>query len=222
VGSITFDVNSGTAANNQLYIEGLRIGSSADTCLKFLGTAPARLRVSNSYIYAGTTNRCVELSNSGVGSSVYIYDSVIGSNASSAITIESSTTYFKLYRSTVDNGSYLLKVTAGLTEVDSTAFSLDSLNEIVQVTGGTLLCGRSTFVNNTTNGSGVFVSTGAVFSDGMNAYAIKTGTGYCVKGTGIHLYALPSFADSAAAPGNVKMQNTLTNLPYTVAFTSAP
>lgn len=222
VGSITFDVNSGTAVNNQLYIDSLRIGSSSDTCLKFLGTAPARLRVSNSYIYAGTTNRCVEFYNSGAGSSAYIYDSVIGSNSSSAIGIESSTTYFKLYRSTVDNSSYLLKVTGGLTEVDSAVFSLDSLNEIVQVTAGALICGRSAFINNTTNGSGVSVATGAVFSDGMNTYAVKTGTGYCVKGTGIHLYALPSFADSAAASGNVKMQSTLTNLPFTVSFTSAP
>ena len=93
----------------------------------------------------------------------------------------------------------------------------------INIAAGTFLCTRSSIANATTNGSGVLIATGAVMGNASNSFAIATGTGYCVRGTGIHAYAYIVTANSALLAYNVRIQNTLAaNVPYTTAFTSAP
>jgi hypothetical protein len=119
----------------------------------------------------------------------------------------------------VDAGGLSLKVNSGLTEVVHSQITLNKASEIMNVAGGVLNTSACLLTNGTTNGSGVSVAASATFSEHDNLFSIATGNGYCVRGTGLHLYGTAFFNDSIAAAGNVKVQNTLTNVPYTIAFT---
>lgn len=219
VGAISFSPTTGVAANNEVHIQGLFITSSSSTCVTFGGSAPGRMLLSGCYVYAGTTNRAIEVNNTQVGSSFYMYDSVVNGNGDSATMIESSCPYTRIYRTVVNAGGLSVKVNAGLLELVHSQVTLSKASEIVSVAGGVFNSSSCLFTNSTTNGSGVLVATGAVFSEHDNLYSIATGTGYCVRGTGTHLYGSVFFNNSVAAAGNVKMQTTLTNIPYTLAFT---
>jgi hypothetical protein len=50
---------------------------------------------------------------------------------------------------------------------------------------------------------------------GNSGFAINTGTGYCLKGTGTIFYDRYMFSDTAAVPQNKKVQNTLIIFQYT-------
>ena len=115
-----------------------------------------------------------------------------------------------------------LQLNAGTFESDTVVYTLDRLGEIINVAGGTFLCTRSTIINATTNGSGILLAAGAVMGNVTNSFFVATGTGYCIRGTGIHAYAYMIFANSILAAYNVKVQNTLTNVEYTTAFTLSP
>lgn len=222
VGSISFSPATGVAADNEVHIQGLFIAASGSTCVTFDGSAPGRLLLSGCYIYAGTANRAIEVNNAQAGSSFYMYDSVVNGNGNSATMIESSCPFTRIYRTTVSAGGLSIKVTGGLLELVHSQITLNKASEIVSVTGGVFNSSSCLFTNSTTNGSGILIATGAVFSQHDNLYSVATGTGYCVRGTGTHIYGSMFFNNSLAAAGNVKVQNTLTNIPYTLAFTLAP
>jgi hypothetical protein len=222
VGSISFSPTAGTAADNEVHIQSLFITTSGSTCVAFDGSAPGRLLLSGCYIYAGTANRAIEISNAQAGSSFYMYDSVVNGNGNSATMIESSCPYTRIYRTAVNAGGLSIKVAGGLLELVHSQVTLNKASEIVSVTGGVFNSSSCLFTNSTTNGSGILVATGAVFSEHDNLYSVATGTGYCVRGTGTHLYGSLFFNNSAAAAGNIKVQNTLVNLSYTLSFTLSP
>jgi hypothetical protein len=52
--------------------------------------------------------------------------------------------------------------------------------------------------------------------------AVTQQAGYCVKGTGVFLHSNNIYSNSSVATYNVKIQNTLTALAVTTAFTSSP
>jgi hypothetical protein len=227
-GSLDFSPTSGiNIITNELYIDNCYFTKGTGTVVTFGGTAPARLRMKNCYIYGGASSRLIHLTNQGtyggVNSSAYIDNTIC--NAANAIypTIETSTQYVRFWFSECTSGLVNLKINAGTFESKDSAFTCDKTTEIIQVAaaGAYFLCGRSLISNKTTNGSGVDVATGAAFSNHDNTFDIATGTGYCVKGTGYHLYGSVLTNNNALAAGNVKMKNTLTNVPYTMAFTSS-
>jgi hypothetical protein len=52
-----------------------------------------------------------------------------------------------------------------------------------------------------------------------NTWQVATGTGYCIRGNGVHFFGPYLTANSAALAYNVKIQNTVTQIPYTLTFT---
>jgi hypothetical protein len=228
MGSLTFSPASGTQiVENELYIDSLYFIKSTGTVVTFDGTAPARLRMSNCFILS-STNRAVECTNTyssgGIFSSAYFTGCTIQNGGALNPAFETSTPYVQIRKTEISNGSVTLKINAGTTETVHCEFTCNTVNTIANVaaSGAYLLSNNCLYTNSTTNGTGVTVATGAVFANFLNVFAIATGTGYCVKGTGIHLYAGQNLSNSAALAYNVKMQSTLTNLPYTTTFTSAP
>jgi hypothetical protein len=226
VGAITYSPTTGTQIlENELYLDSLYISSSTATVLTFGGTAPARIRINNCYIYAsGASNSSVVFSNSNASSSAYLYDCALVQATTSGAVVTSTCGYVRAYGSTVESSAVLLALNAGFFESNNTSWSGARAGEIIQITdGGTFVCGKSLLVNTTTNGSGVLMSSAtAVFANSNNTFSIATGTGYCVRGTGNHLYGAYLTSNSAALAYNVKIQNTITSIPYTLTFTSSP
>ena len=223
VGSISFAPTTGLNTNeNELYIESLFITSNSANALSFGGTAPSRIRLNGCYIYtSGATTQLCNFTNSNSLSSWYIYDSIL-LTANSQDVIRNSANYGRIFYSTIDSVGILIKNTAGLIDVRECILSTNFTGNAVEVSGGSILCGYSQIANSGTNASGVLVSAGALFAGSYNSFAVTSGTGYCVRGTGYYVYGPTVFANSAIGAYNVKVQNTLTNLPITTTFTSAP
>jgi hypothetical protein len=227
IGSLTFSPTTGTLGNNEVYVNNLYITSATQAAVLFGGSVAARLRLYNCYIAPTSNQKAVSLTNTISTppsiSSAYFIECVIDAGISTSACVESNTPYVRLVRTTIDGGSMSLQLNAGTFESDTVAYSLDRLGEIINVAGGTFLCTRSSIANATTNGSGVLLAAGAVFGNVSNVFSVATGTGYCIRGIGgVHAYAYITFANSALLAYNVKVQNTLTSVPYTVAFTLAP
>jgi hypothetical protein len=223
LGNITFSPTTGTQIlENELYIENMYIYSTSGSVVTFGGTAPARVRMAGCYILSGTSNRCFELTNTHVNSSFYLYDSYSLNGGNSVPVFDSALSYVRLRRSALESGSMSLRATAGSVESVQTEFVCNTINNTVELTtsGVTFLATNNClFSNSTTNGSGVLVATGAVFTSNLNVFSIATGTGYCVRGTGAHLYGAMNLSNSVAVAYNVKVQNTLSNIPLTTTFT---
>lgn len=227
VGTITYSPSSGTnITENELYVDSLFITSSSTTCVAFGGTNLGRIRLSNCYIYPTGTNKAIELTNTassgGVTSSAYLHDCIILSTGTTATLLETSTPYVKLYRTSFDSGLLSLKVNAGSVESDSCAFTVNQASEVINIAGGSFLCGRTLITNTATNGSGVAIAATGVFSSNHNTFSVATGTGYCIRGTGYHLYGTQLINNSALSAGNVKIQSTVQSFAFTTAFTSSP
>ena len=223
IGSITFSPTTGTQIlENELYLDRLYIYSTTSTCLTHGGTAPSRIRANNCFINAGgAANRAVHLTNTNAASSSYLNECTILSSSSATI-VQTSVTYVRMYRSTIDGTALGLQVDAGTVEQNTTNITVAVAGSAINVTGGSLLSGYSLIANTAANSSGVAVSAGAVFANTYNVFSVPAGTGYCVRGAGIHVYGYMTFSNSVLAAYNVKVQNTLTNVPYTTAFTLSP
>jgi len=222
VGSITISPTSGTAVDNSINIDNLFIQSSSNTCVTVAGTAPVRVRFNNCYIYAGSSNQIANLSNSQSGSSVYFHNCWLNCTGNTATLIQSSVPYVQIYWCTVDRGGKSMQVNAGLVESNQTTWTCSTSNDMISVaTGATFNSNDSLFNNSTSGGSGISVLTNGVFSSNNNIYNIAVGSGYCVKGTGYHIYGPMLFNNSMAAAGNVKVQSSLVSLPFTTSFTSS-
>jgi hypothetical protein len=223
IGSITFSPTTGLNINeNELYIDSLYIQSNSSTVITFGGTAPARIRLNNCYLYtSGASNQICVLTNSSPQSSWYITECTLNSS-NAQIMIQSSVNYGRLHYSEAECNGIVYQNDSGTAEVRECVLSSSSSGAVVNIVTGSVLAGYSQFTNTGANSSGIAVSTGAVFASSYNSFSVPTGTGYCVRGTGVHVYGSMVFANSALAAYNVKVQNTLTNVPFTTAFTLSP
>ena len=226
IGSLTFSPTTGGILVNEVYVSNLFITSATQAAVLFGGSVAARLRLYNCYTAPTSNQKAVSLTNTISTppsiSSAYFVECIIDAGISTSACVESNTPYVRLERTTIDGGSMSLQLNAGILESDTIVYTLDRLGEIINVAGGTFLCTRSRILNATANGSGILVGAAGVIGNVSNVFSVATGTGYCLRGTGIHVYAYMAFANSALAAYNVKVQSTLTNVPYTVAFTLAP
>jgi len=221
-GSITFSPTTGTQIlENEIHIESLYFQVSSGAALTFGGTAPARIRVNNCYILASGTARGFLLNNSNPASSAYMTETTIVSSSSATIT-QSSVAYVREYRTTIDGTSLGLQLDSGTFEQSMSNYVLNYTGNVINISGGTLLAGQSLIANNGANSSGVAVAAGGVFASSFNTFAIPTGSGYCVRGAGIHASTTNNYSNSALLAYNVKVQNTLTNVTYTTAYTLSP
>jgi hypothetical protein len=221
VGAITFSPTLETQlTENELYLQNLYISSSTSACVTFGGNKGARIRIDGCFIDASSTMNAVVFNNTVSTSSAYIYNSLVQST--SGTTIVSSTPYVRIWRSSVENsGTILLSQTAGFLESNDVNWSGARVGEVISISGtGSFICGKSLIVNTTTNGSGVLLTGAtAVMANSNNTWQVATGTGYCIRGNGVHFFGPYLTANSAALAYNVKIQNTVTQIPYTLTFT---
>jgi hypothetical protein len=233
VDSITFDANSGlNILLNTVFVRGLFINSSFTALapgVNFYGSAPARLRLQECFIYNSNaaTGTGVVSNNSGSGSSLYIDNCIVQSGASTGIGLDHQQGYTIIRNdSEISRYQYPLQCAAGTVEIiDSVLDGTGIANEVVRMTGGLVTCGYTTIKNTTTNATGAnLVNAGAAFGMGDATFSIGTGTGYCVNGVAgsFYLYGNVTYSNTAAAAYNVKVKNTLTALAVTQAFTSSP
>jgi len=221
-GKITFSPTIGTQiVENELYLDNLYMSASSGSAFTFGGTAPARIRMNNCFIYATNTAQGVVMNNSHANSSGYLTETTIISTSSSAIT-QSSIAYAREYRTTIDGTSLGLQLDSGVFEQSMSNYSVNYAGDVVNVSAGVLVAGQSLFANSGANSSGVAVATGALFASAFNTFTIPVGSGYCVRGTGFHASATNNYSNSIFGAYNVKVQNTLTNAAYTTAYTLSP
>jgi hypothetical protein len=227
MGSITFNPNTGINPNlNELHVANLYIlapaGSSA---ISFGGSAPARLRIDGCYIYGNTATSIVINNTDATLTSARFQDCEIQSSQTTNTHVSAASRYVSFNRCNFGNGNKVADVTAGVFELALSRLEVNNAGAILTASSGALAptyvsVGSCLIYNTTANGSGIALTQGAqalTFVNVSNIFNIPAGTGYCVSGTAAHAYAYPTFAG-----GNVKFQNTLTNVPFVVTPTLAP
>ena len=222
VGSITFSPTTGTQIlENELYLDRLFITASSGNAVYFDGTAPARMRMNNCFINATGTAKAILSNNTNAASSAHFIECQITSSASANI-VQNTTGFMRLYRCNIDGVFTGIQVDAGNVELSITNVNVNYLGNAINITSGLLLAGYSLIANSAANSSGIAIGATGAFGNSYNSMSVPTGTGYCVRGTGVHLYGPMVFANSALSAFNVKVQNTLTNVPYSTTFTLSP
>ena len=231
IGKVTFAPAVGlNILENTIHLENLFINASFAGAqgVNFAGTAPARLRMVNCYIYnlSGVSGDAVVVNNSGAGSSCYLDGTTIQGAGTAGVGVNHVQGYTLIRNgSEIADYQYQIQCAAGTVEVYNSQIQGSLANEVIRITGGTVFLGYSTIRNATANSTGVnLVNAGAAFGMGDATFAIATGTGYCVNGVAgsFFLYGSITYSNSAALAYNVKVKNTITAFPITQAFTLSP
>lgn len=231
IGKVTFAPAAGlNILENTVHLENLFINASFAGAqgVNFAGTAPARLRMVNCYIYnlSAVSGNAVVVNNSGAGSSCYLDGTTIQGAGTAGVGVNHVQGYTLIRNgSEVADYQYQIQCAAGTVEVYNSQIQGSLANEVIRITGGTVFLGYSTIRNTTANSTGVnLVNAGAAFGMGDATFAIATGTGYCVNGVAgsIFLYGPITYSNSAALAYNVKVKNTISAFPVTQAFTLSP
>jgi hypothetical protein len=226
IGKVTYSPTVGTANENNIFLENLYVSGdfNGSQGVLFAGTAPARLRITGllvSNVSALGGNGIVS-NNSGSGSSLYIDNCL--TNASPVGTMLVHTQGFtQMHDTELSAGAAAFSCAAGNLSVFTTRMEYALAGAVGVITGGTVTMTTTFIRNTTTNGSGISVASPGVFILDSSIFDVRTGTGYCVSGTGVFLYGQVTFSNVAAiVPRNVKTQNTLTQAQMTQTPTVSP
>jgi hypothetical protein len=226
IGKVTYSPTVGTANENNIFLENLYVSGdfNGSQGVLFAGTAPARLRITGllvSNVSALGGNGIVS-NNSGAGSSLYIDNCL--TNASPVGTMLVHTQGFtQMHDTELNAGAAAFSCAAGNLSVFTSRMEYALAGAVGVITGGTVTMTTTFIRNTTTNGSGVSVASAGVFILDSSIFDVRTGTGYCVSGTGAFLYGQVTFSNVAAVlPRNVKTQNTLTQAQMTQTPTPSP
>jgi hypothetical protein len=219
---------------NEHFFSNLMItGSFASQAVLFSGSGAGRMRFAGGIINnTSSSGDGVVNSNTfstGTVSSIWLDNTTISVSTTSGAAIRQSAGYtFIKNRSDVSGGANAVILTAGTLECLDSQIEMNGTGSVISVSAtlptiASCLVGYSTIRNTTTNGSGVSLTgSGSSLGAGDMTFTVATGTGYCVRGNGTYLYGPNTYSNTAATPYNVKIQNTLTALAVTTAFTSAP
>jgi hypothetical protein len=226
IGKVTYSPTVGTANENNIFLENLYVSGdfNGSQGVLFAGTAPARLRITGllvSNVSALGGNGIVS-NNPGVGSSLYIDNCL--TNASPVGTMLVHTQGFtQMHDTELSAGAAAFSCAAGNLSVFTSRMEYALAGAVGVITGGTVTMTTTFIRNTTTNGSGISVASPGVFILDSSIFDVRTGTGYCVSGTGVFLYGQVTFSNVAAiVPRNVKTQNTLTQAQMTQTPTVSP
>jgi hypothetical protein len=226
IGKVTYSPTVGTANENNIFLENLYVSGdfNGSQGVLFAGTAPARLRITGllvSNVSALGGNGIVS-NNSGSGSSLYIDNCL--TNASPVGTMLVHTQGFtQMHDTELSAGAAAFSCAAGNLSVFTSRMEYALAGAVGVITGGTVTMTTTFIRNTTTNGSGISVASPGVFILDSSIFDVRTGTGYCVSGTGAFLYGQVTFSNVAAVlPRNVKTQNTLTQAQMTQTPTVSP
>ena len=187
VGAINFSPTGGlgNVNNNEVVLHGLHITGAfgAGTAgVTFGGTTPARLRVSNCYVYnVGGVGDGIVSNNSQANSSLYIDGCVVQcSDATTSIVLKHVAGYTLVKdRSEFSGGLRAASCAAGVLEVYDSAIEMNAARETVLVSGGFMTLGYSTVKNTNTGASAIGVKVtgvGSVFGAGDATISVG-GTG---------------------------------------------
>jgi len=213
----SLNINENEIAVNNLYINQTALASSA---FVFSGDRPGRIRLYGCFIYAGSgTADLIAVSNTGANSSCYFENCNIQSGTASSRILMNVSSYVRMRRCDVSGGSKSLLVSSGIFECADSNFECNQTAEVITLTGGLSYLGKCVIKNTVSNGSGIAMTSPAFLSFGMSGFAVNSGTGYCIRGTGTVLYDRLSFSHSSFSAQNVKFQNTLSLFTYTTAAT---
>jgi hypothetical protein len=223
IGSVTYAPTTGlNINNNEVILSGFLINYSAgsgDQVVNFGGTAPARLRLTNCYVYKGSgVGDGVLVNNSGSGSSLYLNNCIVQASVATGIGLKHQLGYTNLINRTDFSGwQYNVTCAAGNVSVDNCTFAGSTANEVIRISGGSVTMGYSYITNTTAGASGVNLTTaGAVLSVGETTFAIATtGGGYVVNGVAgtYYLFANVGYASSALAAYNTSINSNVTAVP---------
>jgi hypothetical protein len=215
IGTVTFDTSggAGNVNNNEVYLSGLHItGTFSTQAVLFQGTAPARLRMSNCYVYNLGSGDGIVNNNNAANSSLYL-DSVLAQSSSTTGTVLKHTKGYTFVknRSMFEGGLYAASCAAGNVEVYDSSFSMSGAREAVLVSGtGLMTLGYSTIQNTNTSASAIGVnisSATASFGAGdatisVGAYGV-TPAGKAVSGSGYYSFGNVTYGFSSSIGASV-------------------
>ena len=213
IGTVTFDTSggAGNVNNNEVYLSGLHItGAFSTQAVLFQGTAPARLRMSNCYVYNTGSGDGIVNNNAAANSSLYL-DSVLAQSSSTTGTVLKHTkgyTFIK-NRSMFEGGLYAASCAAGVVEAYDSSFSMSGAREAVLVSGGLMTLGYSTIQNTNTGSSAIGVNvTSPTASFGAGDSTISVGglagaAGKAVSGSGYYSFGNVTYGFSSSIGASV-------------------
>ena len=214
IGTVTFDTSggAGNVNNNEVYLSGLHItGSFSTQAVLFQGTAPARLRMSNCYVYNLGSGDGIVNNNNAANSSLYL-DSVLAQSSSVTGTVLKHTKGYTFVknRSMFEGGLYAASCAAGVLEVYDSSFSMSGAREAVLVSGtGLMTLGYSTIQNTNTGASAIGVNvSSATASFGAGDSTISVGglagaAGKAVSGSGYYSFGSVTYGFATAIEASV-------------------
>jgi hypothetical protein len=171
IDSVTYSPTTGLNINeNTVYVRGLFINGnySASPAVTFGGTALARLRVQECFIFnSGTSGTVVSLNNSassgGTQSTTYIDNCTIQSAAVLGTMVSHLAGYTVIKNNTIiEGGLNALTTAAGLIEVFDTQLQSNvAANAVIRVNGGLVSITSSRVVNDNAAGIGAYINAAA-------------------------------------------------------------
>ena len=224
VGAITFSPAVGTAQQNQLWLNNLYINGNFTGAqgVLFSGAAPGRFRMVGCFVADSGTGNSIVSNNSGVGASFYVVDCLTDAgDAVPSPRLVHTQGYTLVQDTELHGGTSAFSCAGGTLEFQIVRCEYAVAGAVGLVSGGTMV-GEDVFIRNTTaGGSGVNV-TGGSMALNNSVFDVAVGAGYCVQGVGVFAYGQMTYTNNLAVPRNVKVQNTLTALAITQAFTLSP
>ena len=224
VGAITFSPATGTAQQNQLWLNNLYINGdfSGAQGVLFEGAAPGRLRMNGCFISDSGVGNSIISNNGAVGSSFSIVDCLTDAGDTVPVPRLIHTQGYTLVQDTeLHGGTSAFICVGGVLEFQRVRCEYAVAGAVGAIIGGTTVA-QNLFIQNTTaGGSGVTMSgVTTVFVLNNSVFDVEAGAGYCVQGVGNLAYGQIVYTDVPGNARNVKVQVPgITALPITQAFT---
>lgn len=234
-----------TAAANGVYedvfsISNMLLVSSSGTVLTLAGSAPYSFFSRSLYCYSDTAAvRCLNVTNTALtGIKVDCRDGRLQNDSSNVPVADFNNTFYGiLQRMNISTGvSAALNITTSNMFVTLCELSTQGSTDLISVASGfgtqfnpitapagsvALAIGNSTLSSTATNGNGINIAAAAAVNAAYNAFSIRAGTGFAVKGVSGSFFINGS---NSMVPGtNVRISSAIGagNIPYTNSFTAA-
>lgn len=234
VGAINFSPTGGlgNVNNNEVVLHGLFISGSfgaGSAGVTFGGTTPARLRLSNCYVYnTGGVGDGIVSNNSQANSSLYVEGCVVQCSDATTSTVLKHTAGYTIVkdRSEFAGGFRAMSCAAGVLEVYDSYIEMNAARETVLVSGGVMTLGYSTVRNSNTGASAIGVKvtgTDTVFGAGDATISVGSQLGAAGKAvdgvaTAYFSYGNVTFGYSSTVSGVTAVAASRTGGKFTTAL----
>lgn len=241
-GNITINQTAAAAGvSEDIYtIANMLLVANSGDIVTLAGSARYSFFARNLYCYSDTAAaRCLNVTNSSTGGIKVDYrDGVLQNQNSTVPVIEYNNTYYGIFQRNIiyAGASEAMKITTSSVYVTLSELQTATGTDLVSVVSGfgtqfnpitaptgsvALTIGNSILTSTATNGNGINIALGATASAAINAFSIRAGTGFAVKGVAGSFFVN---GQNIMVPGtNVKVSTAMGagNIPYTTSFTAA-